>query len=123
VTDLTGATVQLASLGDAETVIRNAVEVKLQSADSDAAALPNLKGFGTLTDLHVAMTLDPGLIDTVNANLSNLNSPDLATLRNAAMPILTAWAAAVPLRDADGVWHPATHARSCKKMIQFAQEV
>jgi len=78
------------------------------SVSQAAAALPDLKGFGTLADLHVAMTLDPGLIDIVNANLANLNSPDLATLRSAAMPILTAWAAAVPLRDADGVWHAAT---------------
>ncbi len=83
------------------------------SVSQAAAALPNLKGFGTLADLHVAMTLDPHLIDVVNANLGNLNSPDLTSLRNAAMPILTAWAAAVPLRDADGVWHtaaPLSHA-------------
>jgi len=78
------------------------------SVSQAAAAMPDLKGFGTLADLHVAMTLDPGLIDIVNSNLANLNSPDLATLRSAAMPILTAWAAAVPLRDADGAWHAAT---------------
>ena len=67
-----------------------------------AAAMPNLKGYGTLTDLQVAMTLDPSLIDTVNATLPNLDVPDLASLRAAAMPIFTAWAEAVELPDADG---------------------
>ena len=67
-----------------------------------AAALPNLKGYGTLTDLQVAMTLDPSLIDVVNANLPNLNFLDLASLRAAAMPILVAWAEAVQLPDANG---------------------
>jgi Ca2+-binding RTX toxin-like protein len=67
-----------------------------------AAAMPNLKGYGTLTDLQVAMTLDPSLIDTVNANLPNLDVPDLASLRAAATPIFTAWAEAVELPDANG---------------------
>ena len=53
-----------------------------------AAAMPNLKGYGTLTDLQVAMTLDPSLIDTVNATLPNLDVPDLASLRAAATPLL-----------------------------------
>jgi hypothetical protein len=67
-----------------------------------AAAMPNLKGYGTLTDLQVAMTLDPTLIDTVNANLANLDVPDLAALRAAALPIFVAWAKAVQLPDANG---------------------
>jgi hypothetical protein len=65
--------------------------------------MPNLKGYGTLTDLQVAMTLDPALIDTVNVNLSNLNQVDLTSLRAAAMPILDARARAVQLPDANGV--------------------
>jgi Ca2+-binding RTX toxin-like protein len=80
------------------------------SVSAAAAAMPNIKGYGTLTDLQVAMTLDPGLIGIVNANLGNLNNPDLNQLRAAAMPIFTAWAAAVPLRDAEGNWHAATPA-------------
>jgi hypothetical protein len=64
--------------------------------------MPNLKGYGTLTDLQVAMTLDPTLIDTVNANLPNLDVPDLAALRAAALPIFVAWAKAVKLPDASG---------------------
>lgn len=48
------------------------------------------------------MTLDPTLIDTVNANLPNLNVPDLDALRQAALPIFLAWARAVKLPDASG---------------------
>jgi Ca2+-binding RTX toxin-like protein len=84
------------------------------SVSAAAAALPNLKGYGTLTDLRVAMTIDPALatagqasapptlIDTINANLSNLNQIDLNALRAAATPILYAWAQAVQLPDANG---------------------
>jgi hypothetical protein len=32
-----------------------------KSVSTAAAALPDLKGFGTLTDLRVAMTIDPAL--------------------------------------------------------------
>src|ERR1051326_8464689 len=72
------------------------------SVSAAAAAMPNLKGYGTLTDLHVAMTLTPSLIDTVNANLVNLNTTDLPSLRAAALPIFAAWAQAVQLPDANG---------------------
>lgn len=65
------------------------------SVSTEAAARPDLKGFGTLTDLHVAMTLDPDLIDTVDAALPSLNTLSLASLREAARPILYAWAGAV----------------------------
>jgi Ca2+-binding RTX toxin-like protein len=70
-----------------------------------AAGMPDLKGYGTLADLHVAMTLDPTLIGVVNANLSNLNQIDINALRIAAMPILTAWARAVKLPDTNGNLH------------------
>jgi hypothetical protein len=89
-----------------------------------AAALPNLKGYGTLTDLQVAMTIDPALnnptsgptfgqpfgptptlIDVVNENLPNLDQLDLTALRTAAMPIFDAWARAVQLPDANGNLH------------------
>ena len=72
------------------------------SVSEAASAMPNLKGFGTLADLHVAMTLDPSLIDFVNDTLPNLTALDLASLRAEAMPILLAWAEAVPLLDANG---------------------
>ena len=64
---------------------------------AEAAALPELKGYGTLTSLRVAATLDPTLIDVVEDTLPLLNTTDLAALRVAARPILTAWANAVPV--------------------------
>lgn len=74
-----------------------------KTVSAAAAAMPNLKGYGTLTDLQVAMTLDPTLIDTINAGLANFNQVDLDALRDAAVPILDAWAKAVQLPDANGV--------------------
>jgi len=70
------------------------------SVSAAEAELPNLKGYGTLADLHVAMTLDPLLINVMNDNLPNLGVVDLTALRAAAMPILDAWAGAAPLLDA-----------------------
>lgn len=65
------------------------------SVSADAATRPDLKGFGTLTDLHVAMTLDPDLVQKVDAALPSLNTLSLASLREAARTILYAWAGAV----------------------------
>jgi Ca2+-binding RTX toxin-like protein len=62
-----------------------------------AATLPEIKGYGTLTSLRIAATLDPTLIDVIEDTLPLLNSTDLAALRVAARPILTAWADAVPV--------------------------
>jgi hypothetical protein len=59
----------------------------------EAAALANVKGRGTLTDLHVAMTQDAALLQTVTTILPILTATDLDTLRAQATPILTAWAA------------------------------
>jgi Ca2+-binding RTX toxin-like protein len=67
------------------------------SVSAAAASRPDLKGFGTLTDLHVAMTLDPGLIDVLDAATPGLNSLSLASLRAAAQPVLGAWGAAVAI--------------------------
>jgi hypothetical protein len=76
-----------------------------------AAALPNLKGYGTLTDLRVAMTRDPALADSalgpslmsvVQQTLPTLTSLDLPTLRADITPLLTAWANAVQGVDPNG---------------------
>jgi hypothetical protein len=67
------------------------------TVSADAASRANIKGFGTLTDLHVAMTLDPGLISVVDAAQSSLNTLSLASLRDAVRPILYAWESAVPV--------------------------
>jgi len=53
------------------------------TVSAEAAQRPDLKGYGTLTDLHVAMTLDPSLISVVDAALPSLNTLSLATC---AMP-------------------------------------
>ncbi|WP_316206865.1 calcium-binding protein, partial [Bradyrhizobium sp. SZCCHNR2017] len=68
------------------------------STVSDAAASrANLKGFGTLTDLHVAMTLSPSLISVVDNAMPALNTQSMAALRDAVRPILYAWEQAVPV--------------------------
>ncbi|MCP3445817.1 calcium-binding protein [Bradyrhizobium sp. CCGUVB14] len=69
------------------------------SVSAEAATRPDMKGFGTLTDLHVAMTLHPDLIATVDAALPSLNTLSLASLRDAARTILYAWAGAVPVPE------------------------
>lgn len=68
-----------------------------RSVSASAALLPELRGFGTLTDLRVAMTLAPALQTIVSAVLPNLDSLDLATLREAVLPLFTAWADASPV--------------------------
>jgi Ca2+-binding RTX toxin-like protein len=67
------------------------------TVSADAASRPDLKGFGTLPDLHVAMTLDPSLISVVDAALPSLNTLSLSNLRDAVRPILYAWERAVPV--------------------------
>jgi Ca2+-binding RTX toxin-like protein len=67
------------------------------TVSADAASRPDIKGFGTLTDLHVAMTLDPSLISVVDAALPSLNTLSLASLRDAVRPVLYAWEGAVPV--------------------------
>jgi len=74
------------------------------TVSSTAAALPNVKGFGTLTDLQVAMTNDQSgtLINTVEQVLPTLDVIDLPSLEQAVLPIMTAWAAAVQEIDPSG---------------------
>jgi hypothetical protein len=81
------------------------------SIGAAAAALPNLKGYGTLTDLQVAMTHDPALanptlgpslMSVVQNTLPTLTSLDLPTLRADITPILTTWANAVQGVDPNG---------------------
>jgi hypothetical protein len=63
------------------------------TVSAEAAALPNIKGRGTLADLHVAMSHDPALLQTVAATMPSLTAIDLDALRAAAMPIFEAWGA------------------------------
>jgi len=55
------------------------------------AAMADLKGHGTLPDLHKAMALDTDLITVVSNVLPTLNVPNLNTLRANVIPFLTAW--------------------------------
>ena len=68
---------------------------------TQAAALPEHKGFGTLVSLRQAMSLDGNFASTVAATLPSLSSLDLDTLRMQALPILAGWALASPLGDGD----------------------
>jgi Ca2+-binding RTX toxin-like protein len=72
--------------------------------------MPNLKGHGTLCDLHVALSQDAarvpptGLADVIDSVLPTLNVLDLGLLRDRAMEILQAWAHAAP-DQAEGQGH------------------
>jgi Ca2+-binding RTX toxin-like protein len=56
-----------------------------------AAAVPDLKGYGLLTDLQVAVSNDLSLADTLAQVSGNLNVVDLDALRAAVEPLLLAW--------------------------------
>lgn len=62
---------------------------------TEIAAMANLKGHGTLPDLHKAMALDADLVTVVDTVLPTLNAPDLDALRENVIPFLTAWMASV----------------------------
>lgn len=62
-----------------------------------AAALPELRGYGTLTDLRVAMTLAPSMQAVATSVLPQLDTLDLAAMRAAVLPLFTAWADASPI--------------------------
>ncbi|WP_447971535.1 calcium-binding protein [Nitrospira sp. M1] len=73
--------------------------------DPTVAHLPNLTGHGTLNDLHVALTLDAtgNLKNTLDSVLPTLATPKLETLRERTIPVLEAWAAAVPVQSLEPV--------------------
>lgn len=74
------------------------------TVSAGAAAEPNLKGYGTLTDLQVAMTLNPALINTVKTALATMTisstGPSLDALRNDALSVFAGWISSVPLTNA-----------------------
>ena len=64
-----------------------------------ADTMPNLKGKGTLTDLHVAISrqgVNGALAQAIDAALPTLNVPDIALLTERTKPIIEAWLAASP---------------------------
>ncbi len=71
---------------------------------TEAAAEPDLKGFGTLVSLRQALSVEPDDLSLVDLTMSSfdLADHDMATLRADIRPLLTAWADGSPLRDAAG---------------------
>ncbi|WP_340115568.1 calcium-binding protein, partial [Pelagibius sp. 7325] len=59
-----------------------------------AANVPDLKGYGLLTDLKVAVSNDLSLAETLSQVGANLNVVDLDALTAAVEPLLLAWNAA-----------------------------
>ncbi|WP_281383142.1 calcium-binding protein, partial [Aureimonas pseudogalii] len=62
-----------------------------KSVSADIAKLPNIKGHGSLTDLHVALTASNGLEQTVEATLATFKITTLSDLRSAIVPIVRGW--------------------------------
>ncbi|HJQ57598.1 MAG TPA: calcium-binding protein, partial [Vineibacter sp.] len=62
------------------------------TVSAEAAALPELKGYGTLTDLRVAMTDDAALLAMVDAIKALPAGTSWADLRDAADDVLLRWA-------------------------------
>ncbi|NBB59860.1 hypothetical protein GVN18_11305 [Pseudomonas sp. ODNR1LW] len=99
-----------------------------RTVSAAAAALPTLKGYGTLVDLGVAMTLQPSLQATMALVLAGMTSLNLFDLRAVVLPLLMDWAEASPLtaptpqgghddlivrnRLIDGVWTAVDYAYS-----------
>jgi len=76
---------------------RDTVWLGDKTVDAASAALPQLKGFGTLNDLRIAMTDSAALKAAVQTALPQLSALNLATMRSAITPVLNAWRAAVPV--------------------------
>ncbi len=57
-----------------------------------SSALPNVHGFGLLTDLGVAASNDLALAAAVHQHMGDFTVPSIAALKAAAEPILSAWA-------------------------------
>lgn len=90
------------------------------TVSAEAAELPNIKGFGILPDLQVAMTLDEDLLDLVEQTLPTLASLDLDDLREAITPILAAWAGPEAQGRRDVVTKISHNANGTKTVVDFA---
>ncbi len=90
------------TVGDIEFRVNNFDSTYLGDTSVDltiAATMPNLRGHGTLTDLHVALTLEGAngqLAQTIQTVLPTLNVIDLDEIRERAFDILEAWTKAPP---------------------------
>jgi Ca2+-binding RTX toxin-like protein len=68
----------------------------------DAAARPDLKGYGTLVSLRQALSEHPELLTDVDTALAAIAGPSMADLKEAILPVLYAWAMGSPLRLENG---------------------
>ncbi len=92
-----------------------------KAVNAVAAAQPNVRGRGTLPDLHVAMTRDPLLLDVVSETMPTLTMHDLSALREAVKPILAAWAAPdTVLRSSIPLFVMDTIYGSAPRVLDFA---
>ncbi|HKX49484.1 MAG TPA: calcium-binding protein, partial [Candidatus Binatia bacterium] len=69
---------------------------------SQAQSEPDLKGYGTLVNLHQALSRHPEYVSDVDAALASITSNDLTAIKQAIMPILYDWAMGSPMHQADG---------------------
>jgi len=74
---------------------RDTVWLGDDTVSTAAAALPNVAGQGTLTNLHIAMTDSASLLSTVENTLPSMNTVDLSALRTVMRPILDDWRDAI----------------------------
>ena len=100
-------------------------------SESIAATMPNLRGRGTLADLHVSLTLDEAsgaLAEVVNRVMPTLNTVDLDVLSERAFEIFEAWMASPPMANQPDIPNksiPALIKRDAGQLsvLDFAMEV
>ena len=80
---------------------------------TEALALPEVKGHGTLPDLRAAMSYDTTFASAVQSALQNFTSPDLSDLRAAVAPILNGWVSSVDVPNGE----PGTIARASMPIL------
>ena len=70
--------------------------------------LPNLKGYGNLPDLSIAMAKDSKLQTLVESLTENINSGDLAAARELVRPIMLTWAGIDGIDESSNNFHAFT---------------
>ena len=85
-----------ASTGEIADVTFDTDQVDTSWLGDTTAELPNVRGRGTLPNLHMAATLSPGLVSLVKTALPAMDTNDLKEMRTAMRPVLAGWVAALP---------------------------
>ncbi|MCV6577008.1 MAG: AHH domain-containing protein, partial [Cohaesibacter sp.] len=121
-------------IGDVEFRVNNYDTVYMGDtsvSDIVSQTMPNLKGRGTLTDLHVSLTLNEAegtFASVVNRVLPTLNVLDLDVLSERAFEIFDAWMDGPPEAKDAGNSNPNVHAliersESNLRVLDFALEI